>query len=376
MRRVQTQPMHPIAARRILRLSLGTALCLAFSQIVAWPLSFVAPALVIVVLSLPLPPLGFKKSLVFVLAMLAPMVAGMGLLPLLEHARSSGIVLTALALFYTFYYTARGGSPVLGTFMTIGLTVVVTVGSVSSTLLYMLIPGLGLGAAVAMVFVGLAHWLLPDLPAPALNPPVPSKPPPEAAARMALRSLMIVLPLVLVFLFMSGSPAYTVVMIKVASMGQQASADKSRAMGRSLLLSTLFGGLGAIVAWELLRIWPSLLFYVLLLALAGLVYGRYIFRGVAMHAQSQMMSYALLTLLVILAPAVLDGPGSSGAGGAFWTRLGLFFLIAVYGTLAVAVFDAFWPEKNVRRARKSASAKSQASSLDNDPKPLTERTQT
>jgi hypothetical protein len=368
--------MHPVAARRILRLSLGTALCLAFSQIVAWPLSFIAPALVIVVLSLPLPPQGFKKSLVFVMAMMAPMVAGMGLLPLLEHARSSGILLTALALFYTFYYTARGGSPVLGTFMTVGLTVIVTIGSVSSTLLAQLIPGLGLGAAVAMFFVALAHWLLPDLPAPELKPPAPAKPSPRAAARMALRSLLIVLPLVLLFLFMSGSPAYTVVMIKVASMGQQASSDKSRAMGRSLLLSTLWGGIGAIIAWELLRIWPSLLFYVLLLALAGLAYGRFIFKGVAVHPWSQTTSYALLTLLVILAPAVLDGPGSSGAGSAFWTRLGLFVLIAIYGTVSVAVFDAFWPEKPDPQNRNPALANRRARSTENATKMTAQGTQT
>ena len=48
-------------------------------------------------------------------------------------------------------------------------------------------------------------------------------------------------------------------------------------------------------------------------------------------------------MLVILAPAVLDSPISSSAGTAFWSRLFLFVGIAVYGTIAVAVFDAFWP---------------------------------
>ena len=33
----------------------------------------------------------------------------------------------------------------------------------------------------------------------------------------------------------------------------------------------------------------------------------------------------------------------AGAGAAFWSRLFLFVLIAIYGTAAVAVFDAFWP---------------------------------
>ena len=63
-----------------------------------------------------------------------------------------------------------------------------------------------------------------------------------------------------------------------------------------------------------------------------------------MHPGAATWSYAYLTMLVILAPAVLDS--ADGAGAAFWSRLILFGLIALYGTTAVAVFDAFWPKQN------------------------------
>jgi len=62
-----------------------------------------------------------------------------------------------------------------------------------------------------------------------------------------------------------------------------------------------------------------------------------------MHPKFSMWSYAFITLIVILAPAVIAGEGGSGAGANFWSRLVLFALISVYGTVAVAVFDAFWP---------------------------------
>lgn len=344
--------MHPVAARRILRLSLGTALCLLFSQAIAWPLSFIAPVLTMFILALPLPPPGLKKGIIFIVALLAPMVlGGIVLLPFLEQMRGIGILLVALGLFYTFYYTARGGQPVLGTFMTVGLTIICTVGSVSSEIVMLLIKGLAVCTATAIVFVWIAHVLLPELPPdPALagmkKKPPPPKPDPSSAGRLALRALAIVFPMALLFLFMSGSPAYTVVMIKVATMGQQSTADQSKTMGRSLLESTFWGGLGAIIGWYVLAIWPSLLMYTLLIALAGLVYGRWIFQGPAVHPKFQMVSYAFLTMLVILGPAVLDGAGGSSAGIAFWNRLLLFILIAVYGTVAVAVFDAFWPEKS------------------------------
>ena len=229
--------------------------------------------------------------------------------------------------------------------MTVGLTLVVTIGSVSIEALMALIPGLARGAIFGMLFVWIAHALMPDPPreGPLAARPTAPKPDLAEARRSAWRSMLITFPVALVFLFSSASPAYTVVMIKVASMGQQANTDKSREMGRSLLESALWGGIAAIIAWQLLSIWPSLTLYTLLIGLAGLLFGPRIFLGPAVHPRFAMWSYAFLTMIVVLAPAVLDTQGSEGAGSAFYTRLFMFVLIAIYGSVAVAVFDAFWP---------------------------------
>jgi len=345
--------MHPQAARRILRLALGTGLSLWFSQVFNWPLSFITPVLTMFILALPLPVMGMKKGLMFIVALLGPMIAAMALLPFLQYARWSGVLLVALALYYSFYYTAKGGMAALGTFMTVGLTLTVTVGSVNSEVMIPLIQSLAKAAVFGLAFVWLAHLLLPDLPPDQTLQPRPpqakAKPDLAEARRSALRSMVIVLPLALLFLFMSGSPSFTVVMIKVASMGQQATSDHSHQMGISLLKSTFWGGVGALIAWTLLSAWPSLLFYCLLIVLAGLIFGRGIFQGPALHPQFSKWTYAFLTMIVILAPAVLDGQNSSGAGAAIWSRLFLFFLIALYGTTAVAVFDAFWPAKRLNQ---------------------------
>ncbi len=338
-------PMHPVAARRILRLALGTAFALLFSQLAGWSLSFIIPVLTLTILAAPIPALSIKKGVVFVLALLVPLIAAMALLPFLDYARWAGVLLVALALFYTFYFTARGGPAILGTFMTVGVTLTVTIGSVSPVALLLLIESLAKCAVFGVVFVWLAHALLPDLPqlTAAVKPPPADKPDMAEARRNAFRSLMIVFPIALLFMFMSGSPSYTVVMIKVASMGQQASADHSRTMGRSLLESTLWGAFGAAVLWMLLSAWPSLIFYTLLVGLGGLLIGRQIFSGVAVHPKFSMWSYAFLTMLIIIGPAVVDSPG--GGGAEIWSRLLLFIAVAVYGTAAVAVFDAFWPAR-------------------------------
>jgi len=348
-----------IASRRILRLALGTALSLVFSQIAAWPLSFIAPVFTLVLLATPLPAPTLKSGIKLVLGLLLPLLLGaLTLLPFLEYLRPVGVLLVALALFYSFYFTSRGGAAVLGTFMTMGLTLVVTIGSVSIDMLSVVASSLALGVIFGLLFVSLAHALLPELtlgaPAAKASPdaPVPAKPELNESRRKALRALLITFPMTFLFLLSSASASYIAVMIKVAAMGQQASVDSSREMGRSMLESTLWGGLGAVIAWQVLSIWPSLLMYTLLIALAGLLFGPRIFQGQGMHPKFSMWSYAYLTMIVVLAPAVLDSQSGSAAGAAFYSRLLLFVVIAVYGSIAVAVFDAFWPEKPQMKAGK------------------------
>jgi uncharacterized membrane protein YccC len=339
-----------IASRRILRLTLGTTLSMGFAMAINWPMAFIASVFTMFLLSVPLPVPSLKNGIRFVLALVLPAYAGLILLPFLEHARWAGILMVILALFGSFYYTARGGSRIMGMFMTIGITMVVTVGSVSADIMILAVNGIAIGASVGVCFVYLAHALLPDLASsqPAGSGPKPTPPPqPEkvTANRNALRSLVVVLPLVFNLLFSSSSISYTAVMIKVASMGQPATSEISRSMGRDQLESTLWGGIGALVAWQVMSIWPSLLMFCLLIALASLLYGARIFKGPGMHPKAGMWTYALLTMIILITPAVGDSHGGSSAEAAFYTRLMLFVVIAIYGTVSVAVFDTFWPDR-------------------------------
>lgn len=347
------------AHRRVFRLAFGVTLSLVFSQAINWPMSFIAPVFTMFILALPIPAPSFKGGVRFVLALMLPVYIGtLIFIPVLEHARWAGILLMTLALFGSFYYSARGGSMILGMFMTVGLTMVIAVGTVSVDALLSVIDGLWLGAIAGISFVWIAHAFLPELTMVSLKRGTPSKPAlpsAEIARRSAFRSLVVVLPLAIFFLFSSSSISYAVIMIKVASMGQQANADISREMGRTQIESTLWGGLAAIVGWQLMSIWPSLLMYSLVIALAGLLFGPRIFTGKGLQAKAGMWSYAFLTMIVVLAPALLDGQSADGAGAAFYSRLILFFVIAIYGTVAVTVFDAFWPFKQSDTTRPGKS---------------------
>jgi hypothetical protein len=345
-----------IAHVRILRLATGTGLSMWVSQAVGWDLSFIAPVITLFILALPLPALTLATGIKFLAAMSLSMYAGLLLLPWLLDYQLVGLLLLILALYWSFYFTAKGGSPVLGTFVTLGIALSTAVGSVSVDATLMLISGLIMNATIGIVFVWIAHALVPDalaggFPKPAGGKPQDASGPDLAEARWsALRSTMIVFPIAFWFMLSGASTSYVPVMIKVASMGQQATNEGARLAGRSLIMSTIIGGIGAIIGWNILRVVPELLMYALLVALGALIFGRKIFQGKGMHPDAGTWSYGYLTMIVILAPAVMDTMSGSSADAAFWSRLLMFGLATLYGVAAVYVVDAFRPASTGRRA--------------------------
>ena len=343
--------MHPVAARRIFRLVFVTVFALWLSQVVNWSASFITPVLLSMLLALPLPGVRLKQGLIFILALVIPIwLSTWFLLPVLTYQPMVGMLLLIAGCFWAFYYSASGGSPVLGAFLTMGLAIVAAIGSDSIDSVIAVDWALTVNAIIAIALLWLAHVLLPDKPVEggAKAKPVAENPSRDEAIRSAWRSTAIVLPVIIFFLLYAGSSSYLVVMIKVASMGQQAENDDTKQVGKSLLMSTLIGGIGSVVIWNLMSIWPSLINLVLLVTLSGLIMGRKIFQGQGMCAGAGTWSYAFLTMLVIIVPAVTDGAGGDAAGAKFFDRIAMLSWATLYGVAAVYVFDAFWRKKAVR----------------------------
>jgi hypothetical protein len=344
-----------IASVRILRLALGTAVSLWFSQAVNWPLSFIAPVITMFVLALPLPAPKLKGGIGLIAILTISLFGGLLLLPTLTNQPMVGILLLILALYWSFYFTAKGGSAVIGTFATVGIAVSTAIGTVNLDAVLAISSGVSFGAAIGVLFVWVAHALLPDSmakheqQAAAKKTPAPPKPDLSAARWSAFRSLMIIMPVALWFLFSSASTAYVPVMIKAASMGQQATNDGARKAGHSLVMSTIIGGAGAIIGWQILSIAPTLPVYTLVIAIAGLLMGPKIFQGQGMHPQAATWSYAFLTMIVILAPAVMDSAAGDPAGIKFWQRLLMFGGTTIYAVGTVYIFDAFTASRSNAR---------------------------
>lgn len=340
--------------RRILRLAAGTALCLCVSQAVGWTLSYIAPIVTLAVLALP-QGRPQPKFLAFLVGAAAVSVYGsFALLPLLLYYRLAGLIVLALVLFHVFYMTARGKPAILGTLLTVGITLTVAVGSVSVDALLVAAGAATAGIVVGAGFAWLAYLFLPDPP---LGVEAPQ--PPVAAAqhpvRLALRSLAVVFPVTVWFLLSPASASFIPVMIKVAAMGQEATAQRTKQAAKSLVVSTLVGGIAAVLAWQILAIWPSLWFYTLLVAIAGLWFGSRIFAGRGLAADGDTWSYAFLTMVVVLAPAVLDSQFGAAVKVGFYTRLFMLLGASLYGVFAVFVFDTLWPTR-ARPGRRLSAA--------------------
>ena len=344
-------PGMDTASRRILRLALGASLCMLFSQVADWPLAFLAPAVTIILLGTPYPAPSFKGGLKIYLSLVGAVLFGHLLLPFLDYAPGAGLLLLALGLFGSFYYTAMGGSSLFGVFLPIGFGFLLSIGSVSIDIYTGLTQTVAFSIAVAIAFVWIAHALLPDPPPESSaddHHPSAAKLSQREATRSALRAFVVVFPVAFLFLCVSTSANYIPVMINVVTLGQQSSAIKSHHVGLKLVESTFWGGVGAILAWIILSACPNLAMYTLLIALAGLLYGPGIFKGEGLNAKGGMWSFAFMTMIIILAPAL--GSDASGASAAerFWTRQLQFMGVALYGTFAVAAFNALWPAKQER----------------------------
>lgn len=334
-----------VANTRILRLAFGTAVSLWISQAVGWSLSYIAPVVTMFLLAMPLSRPKPKLFIIVVLALTLSIYGSFIFLPLLLHQRLAGLLLLSLTLFHCFYFTARGGAKAAGSLATIALALTVAIGTVSVDMLVGVADGLAVGALAGALVAMLFHRLIPD---PVLPPQTDAAAEEgttvslAAARHDAMRSLAIVLPILIWFVFSSASAANAAVMIKVSSMGQEVSRSSTKAAAKSLIFSTLAGGLAAVVAWQVLSIWPSLAMYVLLIALAGLLFGQKVFAGRGLHPDAATWSYAFLTMIIVLAPAVLDSDFGSAAGVKFYDRLLMFGWATLYGVGAVYVFDAFW----------------------------------
>ena len=320
------------ADKAVLRLSVGLGLSVLIAYGLAVRMPFVVCVMAVLLLCKPGPPIPFLKGVVIAVVIAVLLVAGVLMVPVLEHYRVAGVVLTGALLYAVFFAGARRASP-LTVILVIACTIIPVAGVAEQALTTALSQAFGLGLLIGVLVGGLSHALFPDAPAPAKIAAAPANVSSETASWKALQATLVVMP---VFVLALTNPAlYLAAIMKTVTMGQQASSTNARAAGVELVGSTLMGAWMAAVVWFGLSMRPNLWMLILWLVAAALWAGARLFRIKPTSVSPSFWANALVTMLILLGPAIEDAAVGKDVYSASFTRVSLFIAVALYAWATV-----------------------------------------
>ena len=328
---------------RIVRFAVGVTLAAALAYGINWPLSFLLPVLTSFILSLPLPMPSLAAGLRNMLYTLVAFSLGLFYSLFFLHFPIVYIVMLGLILFHLYYYLNRGGS--------LWLTLMSMIAVLLLSMLGNSHEGLAIGVSLnfiwtswlTMIMVWLSYLLIPD----PVSTPFPQRPGfqsgySQVAAEAALKSTIVVLPLASLFLIFNMMD-FILVMLFVALFILKPELSEGKAAGMKSLISTMLGGAFAWVFYWLIVAVPEYHFFIALMFLTTLYFGRQIF------SDSPMAKYygsALIALLILV-------NGSMGEGADFneklVMRIILISLSVAYVVLALKVLDTYWPTRSEQK---------------------------
>jgi hypothetical protein len=154
---------------------------------------------------------------------------------------------------------------------------------------------------------------------------------------LPLRTAIIMAPPLL--LALANPSAYIMLLMKGASLAQQAEATTTRQMARELVGATAMGGVAALLLWNLLQLWPGLLLLSLGMALAALIMARPLYGATPSRFSSDWWQFALTTMIILVGPAVADTASADNIQRTMVVRLATFIALAVYAAVAAQLLD-------------------------------------
>jgi Protein of unknown function (DUF2955) len=324
------------ADKAVLRLAIGLGLAVLIAYGLALPAPFVVCVLTVLLLCKPGSPVPFVKGVVLGFVVAALLVAGVLLVPILEHYAVTGLVLTGVLLYSVFFAGVRSASP-LTVILVIAITVIPVAGVADQALATALSVVFGVGLGTGVVVSGVSHAFFPDAPAPATIAAAPATISPETASRAALQATLVVMP---VFVLALTNPAlYLAAIMKTVMLGQQANSTNARSAGRELVGSTLMGAWMATLVWCGLSLRPNLWMLMLWMMAAALWAGAKLFGVRRTSFPPSFWSNALVTMLILLGPAIEDAAVGKDVYRASITRIALFVLVSLYAWATVWLLE-------------------------------------
>jgi hypothetical protein len=320
------------ADKAVLRLGVGLGLAVLIAYGLALKLPFVVCLVAVLLLCKPGPPLSFVKGAVFAAVIAALLAAGVLMVPILEHYRVTGLLLTGAFLYAVSFAGARSGNP-LTIFLVAAITFIPVAGVAEQALALALSQAFGVGLAIGALVSGFSHALFPDPPGPAPIPAPRAAVSPEAASWSALQATLVVMP---VFVVALTNPAlYLAAIMKTVTVAQQAGATNARTAGHELVGSTFVGALMAGVVWAGLSLQPNLWMLMLWIVAAALWTGVRLFRVKPTSEPPSFWLNVLMTMFILLGPGIEDAAVGKDVYAASATRVALFVGVALYAWATV-----------------------------------------
>lgn len=332
------------ADKAVLRLAIGLGLAVLIAYGLALPAPFAVCVLTVLLLCKPGPPIPFLKGALMAVVIAALLVAGVLMVPILENYAVTGVVLTGALLYAVFFAGARSANP-LTIIMVIAFTWIPVAGVADQALSTVLSAAVGVGLGTGILVSGVSHALFPDAPGPANIAAAPAVSP-ETAGWVALQATLVVMP---VFVLALTNPSfYLAAIMKTVALGGQAGSTNARSAGRELVGSTLMGGWMAALVWIGLSLWPNLWMLMLWMVAAALWAGARLFGVKATAFPPSFWSNALVTMLILLGPAIEDSANGKAVFEASATRICLFVGVALYA------WGTVWALERWRASRSEA----------------------
>lgn len=327
-------PISEPASARCFRLSFGIGLATFAAYALAIPLGYLLLVITLALLAKPVPPPSAKGAVILVIVTLVTAVFGMLLGPVLTYVPVAGVLLSLSGVALAVVVGQRPGMAIIGSLMILASTIIAVVAAQSSAAAVTLVKVLVAVMIGAVIIAHLAHALFPEPPGSA-QPPAP--PPPGNPGRIALRAAVIMLP---PLLFALANPAsYIMLLMKGASLAQQAESTTTRRMAGEIVGATALGGVSALLFWNLLQLWPGLLLLALGMALAALIMARPLYGAVTSRFSADWWQFAITTMIILIGPAVADTASADNILRVMFVRFLTFLALGLYAAAAVHLLD-------------------------------------
>ena len=324
---------------RVMRFGFGVALAMAIAFGFDWPLQFLLPVLTVSLLGTkqPAPTLrdGFYSILYILMAFGLGLVFSLFALPYpLVYTPALGLV-----LFHIYYLVNRGGAGFFAIMLLLAVLLLPMMAQADDVLAIGIAAGIGVAGALAVAIQWLSHMLLPDPPGAHPNTKAAAgfrSGYSEAAARSALKSTLVVLPVATIFIAAHWtSQALVIIFVAVYSVAPVLRISKHATLTK--LIANVGGGCAALVFYWLLVAVPEFYFLIALSLLSALLFGSAMFSD---RPSAPYYSSAFSTLLVLVSTSM--GEGSDFTAN-FWIRVALVALAGVYVVGALSTLEHLWP---------------------------------